>query len=160
MGESCFRNFVESKPAILPNEFNLSTSLLSSLRFLPPTLEPSYDGGAMPLPVAEAVVEDLTRAHRELLRLVDSLSESDWERPVPCDEWTVNDLIAHMIGDMSPSGPCLILAGILTPEFIADTPKGFDVRARNASMVESRRHFTREDLRQLLFDITGSLYTS
>ncbi len=106
----------------------------------------------MALPVAEAAVDDLTRSHRELLRLVDSLSESDWERGVPYGEWTVKDLIAHVIGDMSPSGPGLILAGILTPEFIADTAKGFDVRARNASMVESRRHFTREDLRQLLFE--------
>ena len=106
----------------------------------------------MPLPVVEAAVEDLTRSHRELLRLVDSLSENDWERPVPYGEWTVKDLIAHVIGDMSPSGPGLILAGILTPEFIADTSKGFDVRGRNAAMVEARRHFTREDLRQLLFE--------
>jgi len=106
----------------------------------------------MALPVVEAAVADLTRSHRELLRLVDSLSDSDWERPVPYGEWTVKDLIAHVIGDMSPSGPGLILAGILTPEFIADTSKGFDLRARNSSMVESRRHFTREDLRQLLFE--------
>jgi uncharacterized protein (TIGR03083 family) len=106
----------------------------------------------MALPAAEAAVEDLTRAHRELLRLVDSLTESDWERPVPYGEWTVKDLVSHTIGDMSPSGPGLILAGILTPEFIADTSKGFDVRGRNAAMVESRRHFTRDDLRQLLFE--------
>jgi hypothetical protein len=112
----------------------------------------SYDGGVMALPVAEAAVEDLTRSHRDLLRLVDSLSEGDWEKPVPYGEWTVKDLIAHVIGDMSPSGPGLILAGILTPQFIADTSKGFDIRARNASMVESRRHFTPEDLRQLLFE--------
>ncbi len=112
----------------------------------------SYDGGVMALVVAEAAVEDLTRSHRDLLRLVDSLSEADWERPVPYGEWTVKDLIAHVIGDMSPSGPGLILAGVLTPEFIADTSKGFDIRSRNAAMVESRRHFTREDLRQLLFE--------
>lgn len=106
----------------------------------------------MTLPVAEAAVDDLTRSHRELLRLVDSLSENDLLRPVPYGDWTVKDLIAHVIGDMSPSGPGLILAGVLTPEFIADTSKGFDVRARNAAMVESRRHFTPEDLRQLLFE--------
>ncbi|HEV8574293.1 MAG TPA: maleylpyruvate isomerase N-terminal domain-containing protein [Dehalococcoidia bacterium] len=106
----------------------------------------------MPLAVAEAAVEDLTRAHRELLRLVDSLAEGDWERPVPYGEWTVKDLVSHVIGDMSPSGPGLILAGVLTPQFIADTSKGFDVRARNAEMIESRRHFTRDDLRQLLFE--------
>jgi hypothetical protein len=71
---------------------------------------------------------------------------------VPYGEWTVKDLVAHVIGDLSPSGPGLILAGILTPEFISETAKTFDVRGRNASMVEERRHFTREDLRQLLFE--------
>jgi hypothetical protein len=106
----------------------------------------------MALPVAEAAVEDLTRSHRNLLRLVDSLTEEQWERPMPYGEWTVKDLIAHTIGDMSPSGPGLILAGVLTQQWIADTSRGFDVRARNASMVESRRHFTRDDLRQLLFE--------
>ena len=69
----------------------------------------------MALPAVEAAVEDLTRSHRELLRLVDSLSEGDWERAVPYGEWTVKDLIAHVIGDMSPGWPGLILAGVLTP---------------------------------------------
>ena len=71
---------------------------------------------------------------------------------MPYGEWTVKDLVAHVIGDLSPSGPGLILAGVLTPEFISETSKTFDVRGRNASMVEERRHFTREDLRQLLFE--------
>jgi hypothetical protein len=106
----------------------------------------------MTLPLAEAAVEDLRHAHRELLGVVDSLSASDWERFVPYGEWTVKDLVAHAIGDMSPSGPGLIHAGVLTPEFIADTSKVFDVRTRNASIVEERRRYTREDLRQLLFD--------
>ena len=106
----------------------------------------------MTLPLAQAAVEDLQAAHLDLLRTVDALSEADWARPVPYGEWTVKDLVAHVIGDLSPSGPGLILAGILTPEFIAETSKTFDVRGRNASMVEERRHFTREDLRQLLFE--------
>jgi len=106
----------------------------------------------MTLPLAQAAVDDLQAAHLELLRTVDALSEAEWERPVPYGEWTVKDLIAHVIGDLSPSGPGLILAGILTPEFISETSKTFDVRGRNASTVEERRHFTREDLRQLLFE--------
>src|SRR3990172_3149823 len=106
----------------------------------------------MTLPQAQAAVEDLQQAHRELLRVVDSLSEADWERAVPYGEWTVKDLVAHVIGDLSPSGPGVILAGGLTPEFIAETAKTFDVRGRNAATVEERRHFTREDLRQLLFE--------
>ena len=106
----------------------------------------------MALPAVEAAVEDLTRSHRELLRLVDSLSESDWGRAVPYGEWTVKDLIAHVIGDMSPGWPGLILAGVLTPQFIVDMGRGYDARTANAANVEERRRWTREDLRQMLFE--------
>src|SRR4029450_11525775 len=106
----------------------------------------------MPLTIAAAAVEDLTRSHRELLRLVDSLSDGDWERPVPYGDWTVKDLIAHAIGGMSPGWARLILAGVLTPEFIVDMGKGYDARTANAANVQERRRWTREDLRQMLFD--------
>jgi hypothetical protein len=53
---------------------------------------------------------------------------------------------------MSPSGPGLIAAGVLTPQFIAETSEAFDVRHRNRDMVDERRRFTAEDLRQLLFE--------
>jgi hypothetical protein len=106
----------------------------------------------MALAVAEAAVDDLTRSHRELLRLVDSLSDGDWERAVPYGEWTVKDLIAHVIGDMSPGWAGLILAGVLTPQFIVDMGKGYDARTANAANVEERRRWTREDLRQMLFE--------
>jgi hypothetical protein len=106
----------------------------------------------MALPAVEAAVEDLTKSHRELLRLVDSLSEADWERAVPYGEWTVKDLIAHVIGDMSPGWPGLILAGVLTPQFIVDMGRGYDARTANAANVEERRRWTRDDLRQMLFE--------
>lgn len=106
----------------------------------------------MTLPQALAAVVDLQHSHRELLRVVDSLKPDDWQRGVPYGEWTVKDLVAHCIGDMSPSGAGLIAAGVLTPEFIADTSRAFDVRSRNRELVEERRRFTPEDLRQLLFE--------
>ena len=105
----------------------------------------------MTLPLVQAAMDDLRVAHRDLLRVVDSLSDGDWARPVPYGDWTVKDLIAHCIGDMSPSGVGLILAGVLTPEFIADTGKTFDVRARNAAVVAERRDLGPEDMRQMLF---------
>src|SRR3972149_2663457 len=71
---------------------------------LPPPHAPSYHGRVMTLPVVEAAMEDLRLAHRELLRVVDSLSDADWDRYVPYGEWTVKDLGAHCIGDMSPPG--------------------------------------------------------
>jgi hypothetical protein len=114
----------------------------------------------MTLPVVEAAMEDLRHAHRELLRVVDSLSDADWERAVPYGEWTVKDLIAHCIGDMSPSGAGLILAGVLTPQFIADTARTFDVRARNAALVDERRGLAREDLRQMLFSCHDAMHNA
>jgi Mycothiol maleylpyruvate isomerase N-terminal domain len=104
------------------------------------------------LRVVEAAVEDLTRSHRELLRLVDSLAEKDWERPVPYGEWTVKDTVAHVIGDMSPGWAGLILAGVLTPQFIVDMGKGYDARTANNAQIEERKRWTREDLRQMLFE--------
>lgn len=106
----------------------------------------------MTLPAALAAVVDLQHAHRELLRVVDSLKPDDWNRGVPYGEWTVKDLVSHCIGDMSPSGPGLIAAGVLTPQFIEETAQAFDVRGRNREMVEERRRYTPEDLRQLLFE--------
>lgn len=106
----------------------------------------------MTLPTALAAVVDLQHAHRDLLRVVDSLQPDDWLRGVPYGDWTVKDLVAHCIGDMSPSGPGLIAAGVLTPEFIAETSAAWDARGRNQDMVDSRRRFTPEDLRQLLFE--------
>ena len=117
-------------------------------------------GRAMTLPVVKAAMEDLRLAHRELLRVVDSLSDADWERYVPYGEWTVKDLIAHCIGDMSPSGAGLILAGVLTPQFIADTARTFDVRARNAALVGERRGLAREDLRQMLFSCHDAMHNA
>ena len=114
----------------------------------------------MTLPLAQAAMDDLRLAHRDLLRVVDSLSDEDWSRPVPYGDWTVKDLIAHCIGDMSPSGVGLILAGVLTPQFIADTGKTFDVRARNAAVVAERRDLAREDMRQMLFRCHDAMHNA
>ncbi len=114
----------------------------------------------MTLPLVEAAMDDLHIAHRDLLRVVDSLSDDDWSRYVPYGDWTVKDLIAHCIGDMSPRGVGLILAGVLTPEFIADTATTFDVRARNAAVVEQRRDLAPEDMRQMLFRCHDAMHNA
>src|SRR3990172_2937163 len=61
---------------------------------------------------------------------------------------------------MSPSGAGLILAGVLTPQFIADTARTFDVRARNAALVDERRGLAREDLRQMLFSCHDAMHNA
>ncbi len=114
----------------------------------------------MSLPLVEAAMDDLRIAHRDLLRVVDSLSDGDWSRYVPYGGWTVKDLIAHCIGDMSPRGVGLILAGILTPEFIEGTARTLDVRARNAAVVAERRDLAREDMRQMLFRCHDAMHNA
>ncbi len=114
----------------------------------------------MSLPLVEAAMDDLRIAHRDLLRVVDSLSDDGWTRYVPYGDWTIKDLIAHCIGDMSPRGIGLILAGVLTPEFIADTATTFDVRARNAAVVEQRRDLAPEDMRQMLFRCHDAMHNA
>ncbi len=93
----------------------------------------------MTLPIVEAAMDDLRLAHRELLRVVDSLSDDDWARYVPYGNWTVKDLVAHSIGDMSPRGVGLILAGVLTPDFIADTARTQDRRETRRRVLEAGR---------------------
>ncbi len=114
----------------------------------------------MTLPLVEAAMDDLRLAHRDLLRVVDSLSDDGWARYVPYGDWTVKDLIAHCIGDMSPRGVGLILAGVLTPEFIEGTARTLDVRARNAAVVAERRDLTREDMRQMLFACHDAMHNA
>ncbi len=104
------------------------------------------------LPTAQHAAVDLQHAHRELLRVVDALAPEEWDRGVPYGDWTIKDLIAHLVGDLSPSGPGLIYAGVLNEQFIADTSRFFDVRGRNQSVVDERRRWTHEDLRQVLFE--------
>lgn len=106
----------------------------------------------MTLPTAQHAVVDLQHAHRELLRVVDSLTSEQWDRGVPYGEWTIKDLIAHLVGDLSPSGAGLIYAGVLNEQFIADTSRFFDVRGRNQAIIEDRKSWTHEDLRQVLFE--------
>lgn len=106
----------------------------------------------MSLRTAQHAVVDLEHAHRELLRVVDGLSPEEWDRGVPYGDWTIKDLIAHLVGDLSPSGAGLIYAGVLNEQFIADTSRFFDVRGRNQAVIEERRRWTREDLRQVLFE--------
>ena len=39
---------------------------------------------------------DLSPAAREMTRLVGAVHDDDLDRPTPCDDWTVRDLLAHI----------------------------------------------------------------
>jgi uncharacterized protein (TIGR03083 family) len=54
------------------------------------------ESARMTLPVVEAAMDDLQLAHRELLRVVDSLSDNAWQEPGPDPGWTHRDILAHV----------------------------------------------------------------
>jgi uncharacterized protein (TIGR03086 family) len=43
-------------------------------------------------------VTDLTIAQAEVRRRVAAIGAGQWGLPTPCSEWTVTDLVAHMVG--------------------------------------------------------------
>ena len=45
------------------------------------------------------VRDEFTQSRARLLRLLDSLTSDDWERPTAAGAWTVRDLAAHLLGD-------------------------------------------------------------
>ena len=44
----------------------------------------------------QAILSALHEQHSELDALVDPLDEADWERPTPCEGWTVADVVLHL----------------------------------------------------------------
>ena len=42
--------------------------------------------------------EALERAGRGFRQLLDQVEPDDWARPTPCDEWSVGDLVNHVVG--------------------------------------------------------------
>ncbi len=39
-----------------------------------------------------------TTEYSRTLKLINGMSDSDWERPTPCSDWSVQLLVAHMLG--------------------------------------------------------------
>lgn len=104
----------------------------------------------MTLPVAEAAIADIREGRRQLLELVDSLSPADWSRPVPYGQWTIKDLLAHVIGDMTGGIVALLVSGQLDPRTILDIARTYDSRPINAQRVASREGTSPQELRELL----------
>lgn len=39
-----------------------------------------------------------TEEYRRIIELLRSLETSDWERPTPCGEWSIREIVAHLLG--------------------------------------------------------------
>jgi uncharacterized protein (TIGR03086 family) len=45
-----------------------------------------------------AIVDDLARASAVMGDLIDRITADQWTAPTPCTEWTVRDLVNHLVG--------------------------------------------------------------
>ncbi len=45
-----------------------------------------------------ALVDDLARAAAVVSELIDRIAADQWTAPTPCAEWTVRDLVNHLVG--------------------------------------------------------------
>jgi uncharacterized protein (TIGR03086 family) len=45
-----------------------------------------------------AIVDDLARASAVMSDLVDGIAADQWTAPTPCAEWSVRDLVGHLVG--------------------------------------------------------------
>jgi uncharacterized protein (TIGR03083 family) len=84
-------------------------------------------------------LEPVSRQRRRLESFLGGLSEAEWARPSRCDGWTVQDVVAHIVG-VNAFWRASVLAGLAgTPTRILT---GFDPVATPALMVDSMRALT------------------
>jgi uncharacterized protein (TIGR03083 family) len=84
-------------------------------------------------------LEPVSRQRRRLESFLAGLSEAEWARPSRCDGWTVQDVVAHIVG-VNAFWRASVLAGLAgTPTRILT---GFDPVATPALMVDSMRALT------------------
>lgn len=67
-------------------------------------LDPRYIDLHRPILVGQAAdADDVAELHRRAVaafdRRVSEVTASDWDRPTPCSEWSVRDLVGHIVGE-------------------------------------------------------------
>src|SRR5262245_54290846 len=64
----------------------------------------------------------LDRAHSALRSVVATVASTDWQRPTPCEAWTVAQVFQHAAGDQQ--GYAGVLTGSGFPSFDPFAPSG------------------------------------
>ncbi len=71
--------------------------------YSPRSLKPNFDQQIEQIRAVGPNLPDLLQAlrveRRALLAILDALEPDDWRRGTPCPEWTVHDLVLHLLGD-------------------------------------------------------------
>jgi uncharacterized protein (TIGR03083 family) len=96
-----------------------------------------------------AISRALQEARAELQRVLNGLSEADWQRPTACEGWAIKDVVSH-IGN-GEAGNLLIGRRILSGEDVV--VEGFDLNRFNQRQVEKRRAMS---VAELLDDLSSA----
>ena len=83
----------------------------------------------------EWLIDGIAETWSKTDALLNSMSESDLERPTPCPGWSVRDVVSHLIGFE------LLLAGVAAPELPGEVPDHVrnDIGKINEAFVYERR---------------------
>jgi uncharacterized protein (TIGR03083 family) len=101
-------------------------------------LTPRYDGPdvvRLSLPLDDPSVP-LVRQRRRLGSILAGLAESDWSAPTRCDQWSVQDVVAHLVGTNQFFTVSISAALAGSPTRFLD---GFDPVATPEALVEPTR---------------------
>lgn len=79
------------------------------------------------MPSASDLLRTASDGFREV---VDSVTPADWDRPTPCDDWTVRELIGHVVSSSQMTAALADGAsrdeaiGLLATDYVQDDPAG------------------------------------
>ena len=90
----------------------------------------------------EQITAALRAAREELQAVIGGLKDADWQRPTPCEGWTIRDVVAHL--SVGEPGNILIARRILNDE--EGVVAGFDLNRYNMRQVEKRRDKSTSEL--------------
>lgn len=103
-------------------------------------------------PIDRAEMRVLARTeYRRLIHLLDDLDDAEWELPTDCDDWTVHDIVAHLLGTAEANASVREnRRQIVSGQRLARRHGLDDIDGINRLQVEGRRHLAPAELRTAL----------
>ena len=111
------------------------------------------------------IVDLFERAVREFDTRVQQIKDDEWDNPTPCSDWSVRDLVNHLVYEDRWAPPLLEGQTIeqvgdkFEGDLLGDAPKEMWDEARDECLKAARREGAMEDTVHLSFaDVPGSEY--
>lgn len=87
-----------------------------------------------------------TAEYDRMLSLLRSLDDSDWEAPTDCTEWSVRDMVAHLVGTAESASLREQMRVALKGRRLAKRRKVADIDGINTVQIEERAHLGPREL--------------